>query len=112
MVVTRDKGHNCSRLIPLITVHSFLLKFVDVLGTLVKFRQIETKPFGRLEQLRWTVFIVTRAFFAIAFESNLAVAVKRTFGIVALSIDITVVRIGGTLVYICWKKLLSFSNES
>ena len=57
-----------------------------------------------MEQFKWTDFVVTCAFFAIAIKPSLAAAVKGTFGIVALSIGITVVRIGGTLVYICRNK--------
>lgn len=44
--------------------------------------------------------MVTCAVFAIAIKAFLATAIKGTFGIVAVSIDVTVVGIGNTFVYI------------
>ena len=46
--------------------------------------------------------MVTCAVFATAIKAFLATAIKGTFGIVAVSIDVTVVGIGNTFVYI-WR---------
>ena len=95
-----------------ITIHSCVVKIVDVVDTLVKFWANIYKEknlglwiywFRCMEQFRWTNFIVTFAAFAIAIKPNLAAAVERTFSIVALSIDVKFVGFGGTLVYI-WRK--------
>ena len=53
-----------------------------------------------MEKFGGTVFIVTCAVFAIAIKAFLAAAIKRAFGIAAVSIDVTIVGIGNTFVYI------------
>lgn len=53
-----------------------------------------------VRNFRGTVFIVTCAVFAVAIKAFLAAAIKRAFGIAAVSIDVTIVGIGNTFVYI------------